>query len=221
VGKRMTDFRAERLMRIEARTVPVPLQDTAVAVLHVLPVSAFSASHGNNVAASRELSRQFRLMGGISTCVDINLDGVVGFDERGPQNKEYTQVFRNGSLELVACDPWYAGDTPKIEGYWLVPGVIAALQQNIGALAAIGIDGPYVVSLAFVGVAGYAMRVKEHLMRREVLLKQSALILPDVFIEDSQFDAGRVLKPTFDILWNAFGFERCPLFDDDGNLLGE
>jgi hypothetical protein len=39
-----------------------------------------------------------------------------------------------------------------------------------------------------------------------------------VLIEDSQFDASRVLKPTFDILWNAFGFERCPLFAEDGKL---
>jgi hypothetical protein len=221
VGKRMTDFRTERLLRIEAGKVPVRLTQAAVAVMHVLPVSAFGASHGQRLMATKSLARKFSVIGDGACCFDVNLDGAVAFEERNEPNTSYTQVFRDGCLEVVVCcDPWQAGTVPMINGPWLVDVTVNALAKSLARLATLSIDAPYVVSVAFIGVDGHSLRRgRAQAGQRTVYLNQSTMVLPDAFVDDPQIEAAHVLRPIFDILWNAFGFECCEEFDDAGNLL--
>jgi hypothetical protein len=55
--------------------------------------------------------------------------------------------------------------------------------------------------------------------RRPVVLTEDALVLPDLIVEEIGGDVAKMLRPTFNILWNAFGFEECPFFDDNGELM--
>ena len=42
------------------------------------------------------------------------------------------------------------------------------------------------------------------------------LILPDVLIEDYDCDVPAALRPVFDALWNAAGYERSLNYDENG-----
>jgi hypothetical protein len=222
VGGRMRDFRAERLMRVEAGRTPVPFGHGAVAVVHILPVSAFSTSHGAQLDATRELVRPIHLLGDDQrpSCFSVNIDGVVGFESRDADNGQYAQMFRNGCLELVASDPWAHLNSPLLRGKWVVFNFIKAISHNIVCLRALGIDAPYVVSISFVRVKGYQLSNGNHAHHRQpVTLVEDVLVLPDLIIEDIDSGVAKTLRPTFNILWNAFGFEECPFFDDNGELM--
>ena len=43
------------------------------------------------------------------------------------------------------------------------------------------------------------------------------IILPEVIIEDIKGEPSRILKPIFDQIWNAAGFEKSRNYDDEGN----
>lgn len=220
VSTRMTNFRTGRLMEVEAGNVAVPMNKSGMSILHILPVSAFSATHSQRLSASKDLARGLTVLGDAPHCFDVNLEGAVAFDGRSQPNAAYAQIFRDGCLELVAGDPWYTGEMPLIEGAWLVAKAVDALSKNIAKLASLGIDGPYVVSFSLVGVQGYGLRLHEGAATPSLCLKRSTVVLPDAFVEDAQFKSSVVLKPIFDVLWNAFGYERCPMFDDSEELQG-
>ncbi len=53
-------------------------------------------------------------------------------------------------------------------------------------------------------------------------IDRDTLVLPEVFIEDyesiiNESEVARTLRPIFDAIWNACGFERSYNYDEDGN----
>lgn len=214
LSTRITHFRTSRLMEVEAGNVAVSMMKSGMSIMHILPVSAFSANSSQRLSASKELARGLAILGDTPHCFDVNLHGAVAFNDRSQSNPAYAQIFRDGCLELVAGDPWYTGEVPLIEGEWLVTKAVDALSKNIATLSSLGIDGPYVVSFCLVEVQGYGLRRHQGAETPSPRLKRSTVMLPDAFVEDAQFNSSVILKPIFDVLWNAFGYERCPYFVD-------
>jgi hypothetical protein len=187
--------------------------------LHVLPVGAFTGVGGPLLQASKELARKFRLISGQGSCPDVNLDGAVHFERRGVANRQYTQVFRNGCLEMVAILPPYSGEDLRISGHWLVKNIIESLTVNLQQLEALGVGEPMVVSLAFLGVEQYSLETHNEVSRNHgTAAKIPRFVLPDVLIDGAAWDAKSELRGVFDVLWNAFGFEECTVYNPDGSL---
>jgi len=129
-------------------------------------------------------------------------------------------MFRNGCIELATSDPHAGCEKPLLRGKWIVYSFTQAIANNIRCLHALGVDAPYVFSLSFVGVKGYMFSNGDRAsMRRPVVLNEDVLIIPDIFIEEADAELKKILKPTFDILWNAFGFEECGFYDDNEKLV--
>jgi len=79
---------------------------------------------------------------------------------------------------------------------------------------------PVVLALSLIGVRGLQM------VRSDIFgynysepIARDTLLLPEAWIEDLSAPAGRVLKPLFDLVWNACGREGSPNFDADGNWI--
>lgn len=43
------------------------------------------------------------------------------------------------------------------------------------------------------------------------------LILPEILVESFSEPPGKILRPLFDLVWNACGFPKSKNFDDKGN----
>lgn len=219
VGKRLEEFRVERLMRIEAGRTPVLLEPHAVAVLHVLPIRAFTGVGGQVLQANKDLARKFQLIAGQGYCPDVNLDGAVHFERRDVANKEYTQVFRNGCLEMVATLAPYYKDELRIPGDWLVRNIIQSLAANLRQLMALNVGEPLVVSLAFLGVENYSLETHNELSRDHGgTKKDQRFVLPDVLVDGPEWNVQSGLRHVFDVLWNVFGFEACTTYMGDGSI---
>ena len=48
---------------------------------------------------------------------------------------------------------------------------------------------------------------------------QDDLLLAEIVIEQAGFDSAAALRPIFDMLWNAFGYERCNGYDEQGKWI--
>jgi len=93
------------------------------------------------------------------------------------------------------------------------------LAQVIGELRKLGVSGPAIVGCAFLNVIGYEFGVGGPLPpRRKPVADRHHLVLPETWIDElaSVTDIDAVARPTLDVLWQAFGLERCIEYDSQG-----
>ena len=126
-------------------------------------------------------------------------------------------MFRTGVLEAVAVfQPQGEGEL-YLSAARIEKQLIQALPPFIDALVNKEVEPPYFVFLAFLKVRGYQLATSEgFLSRSDILTDRDSLILPEVEIEQVGFDSAAVLRPLFDMLWNAFGYENCQDYDEHG-----
>ncbi|MCU6499308.1 hypothetical protein LPN04_16040 [Rugamonas sp. A1-17] len=206
IGQQARQFITDRLMRVEAKSTPVPLVNGGKMVLHFIPVSAFSTHSGIRLSATKELASNLTMISGPGHCLNVNLEGAVQFESRSEPSNQYAQIFRNGCLE-VACALQGPDGSVRIYGEWTVKNVIQAVQRNLRFLSGLEVGMPIVIALSFVSISGYALDAERRVA--DLASHQHALILPDVLVEGADADVKALMKPLFDILWNAFGFEEC------------
>jgi hypothetical protein len=141
-------------------------------------------------------------------------------------------LFRNGHVEFRAVatshcfvSPRYT-TSPTPEGRWLNPLFLTEyLHSFLSLVGAIveeaGISEPVVVSVIVANARGlllYPYRSVDALVSRHpVPWEDQHLEVPSMLFPYPP-QPGPAAKLIGDRLWNAFGFENCPVFDEDGNL---
>ena len=80
------------------------------------------------------------------------------------------------------------------------------------------IEPPYFLFLSFVGVRGCTLAVDRNMLWRGVpTLQEDMVVLPEILIADRDVQPHQLLRPVFDMVWNAFGFIRSLNYDDQGH----
>ena len=190
-------------------------------IIHVLPLGAFLANYAVAIASYRGSKHRLRPIDSSGGDERINLDGFVTFTgDQDRASRAYTQVFRTGVVEAVSV--LYTD-----EGRMNLPSVayeedvMEVLRSYYSFAEEFDIDPPYYLFLSFVGVRGCNFVVGRRWMSEEaVVLRQETLILPEIVIESRDDPSHQVLRPTFDMVWNAFGFAASSNYDDQGNWVG-
>ena len=220
--ERVRRFRDDRLARIVAGETPVPLKDGAKLVLHLLPLASFTGSFQFDLGQIRERQLDFRPIGTSGWNNRFNVDGVATFSGSHADNlvsRSYCQVFRSGRIESV----W--ADLVRRQGdYAFMPSVayekylIEVVRSYVGAMGKLEIPSPIIVVVSIMDVVGVRMDPDTAVFWDESFpIDRNMLLLPDVLIEDYACDVPRVLRPIFDAVWNATGFERSMNYDEEGN----
>ena len=97
--------------------------------------------------------------------------------------------------------------------------VLAGYLQD---LRSVGVDAPLYLMLTLLGVYGFNFAVSERLQVRAVgnraihPIDRRVLDVPDRFIESLDANIDGVLRPVFDVLWNAAGWPRSMSYDEQG-----
>ncbi|MCI0557409.1 MAG: ATP-binding protein [Nitrososphaera sp.] len=217
IAERIRAFRADRLMKIEAGQTPVPIVTAATMVFHLVPLVSFSSSPPIRISFGSTERQVFYPLGRSGWSTNVNLDGYVIFTDRSGDSAAYTQVFRSGMVESVAVFEPHEGYPPSLPTGWIEEQLIQALPRFIQALISKDLEPPYFLFLSFLKARGYQLATAErYLSRSDILTDRDSLILPEVEIEQVGFDSAAVLRPLFDMLWNAFGYENCQNYDDHG-----
>lgn len=223
------EFRVTRLAEIQAGDGPIPLVGQTMAVLHVIPLAA--ADPGFAIDLRRALAvRQSPLahpMGVTSHLDRCNGDGFLTCSASDPKGRvrSYLQLFRSGCLESVDSSVLYNRDDSRVfYGDSCEDTILESLERHLGFLQAVGVPVPLSVMLSFVGVRGCIVlrtgpQAVHHAWEPEFdrSIRNDALLLPEVVLESYSADVKCVLRPAFDALWNASGYDGSPSYNDKGD----
>lgn len=223
VTERLRQFRAERVMRIESGSTPVPLTNRPKVVLHLVPLQAFTSRAQVEVREFQWQSRvgQLQTIAGGFDGWRYNLDGLLThLEERDGVAMSYVQVFRNGTIEAADsyCVSGGVGHEHVIPSSAFEKKVVSVMPALFESLKFMNLDSPIVLMMSLIGVKGMQMGLERGLSQR---IDDDVLLLPEQLIESYPSDAGPVIKPLMDMVWNACGLERSPNFDIEGKYYGK
>jgi hypothetical protein len=154
----------------------------------------------------------------------INLDGLAAYCGGVNGSMAYTQLFWNGSIEAV-------------EAYWLNVGrsggartiphraiertLLSYLTKLFDIQKGLGVNPPVVIALSLTETSGFKMAVDMDPFEQGTLVTEENLVLPETVVESFDESPGRILKPLFDLVWNACGYAKSKNFDEQGNWIGQ
>ncbi len=206
-------FRDDRIAKILADETPIPLQGKHRVVLHLIPFSsmAFSAAVDLELAAKNSSNLPPIGSTGYASCRH-NFDGLVAQDY-----EDYLQLFRNGAIEAVNSSLLTVQDIIPASAF--ESNVFGAVDRYLKLQHDLAVSPPIVLLLTLIGVNGYVTETQQGSMMRGLgtikgAIDRDILALPDMMIEDMARPADEILRPAFDIIWQACGFKCCPNYDN-------
>ena len=218
VVERIRSFRADRIIALANNETPVSCQPGAKLVLHCIPF--VSVSEPRNLDISRFYTQPAKVwvMDSSGWNHRINLDGLVAFSG-GPQCHSYTQLFRSGIIEAVHASLL----NHEVRGIKNIPSigyeriVLEHLPRCLAVIKELEINPPLAVALSLVNVRGSQMFASnDYDLYSHYQLAQDHLILPEAVVDDAAKEPAKILKPIFDLVWNAFGYDRSWNFNENG-----
>jgi hypothetical protein len=51
-------------------------------------------------------------------------------------------------------------------------------------------------------------------------LGREVAVFPEAYVDSFDADVAAIMRPVFNVAWNAFGLPRCDVYDDQGRLRG-
>lgn len=225
LADKLKNFRLDRINRLISGGSPVKLTSNHLIVLHVLPV--VSARPDLKLSASSfkkilDIDKP-RPIGASGWSRAFNIDGlIISADWKDDSYHGYVQIFRNGFLESVESQIL----TPEGDGLYIASiawerDLIEAFPSYLRSIQALEIPPPYVVSVSLLNVRDYRMYVGPgYGSRHQRPVDRDHLLTDDILVEDCDQPADIILRPLFDQIWNACGWERSINYKDDGRWGG-
>ena len=231
-SQRLRDFRLERLSDVVAQQTPVPLPEAATVLLHSVPLGAFSRTAGPYDLSSLEVHKAFPHVKPIYGSVHDtwhNFDGKVGVFSLQSGPRSYVQVYRNGILEAAdtrILDFFGRGtreEAGEIPHVLLEKHVIVTVASMLRFQKNLGADPPVALMLSLARVSGYQIRqtgsgAYDSFGRP---IDRDVLVIPEVLVESlekiNEPAVAGLLRPVFDMVWNATGHARSENYDAAGN----
>ncbi len=94
--------------------------------------------------------------------------------------------------------------------------IVGSVEQYLMGFKELGIDPPILCFLAIQGASGAHFRVDDCFAVGRHVVDRDPLVLPDITIDDLDGDIPTILRPVFDMVWNACGYLRSFNFDEHG-----
>jgi hypothetical protein len=228
IAERITAFRTDRIVRIAAGETPVPLGPGGKVAIHVVPVPAFADGRlldvVSAVAAGTHVPLPLDGMGA-GNRPGINIDGFLNYTDRPAGGRQsYAQFFRSGVIEGVGnLSKRDADGNPYFVAAEFTNKVVIALRQYLSVLEAFDAGLPVYafLSLCDVGQCYYRYSPDGAGWSDTGPLNREILALPEVHIDNFRTDVPALMRPVFNVLWNAFGFQQCEMYDGQGVWKGK
>ena len=222
VTERVRQFRIERIDAILQGNTPDPLAGRSYLCIHMIPISAFDPSFSFDITTVREQGTTLPPIGQHGWNPRVNFDGLLFSTPTGTgEATAYVQLFRNGVIEAVDCD-LLAPSQLDPQGSELIPSiayekdVIQAVNEYSEFYKKHELPTPVLVGLSMMNVKGFHMAVRGVPYGARAI-DRDHLILPDRLAESLDFEPASFLRPCFDQIWNACGYDRSLNYDEKGN----
>ncbi|RDJ10086.1 hypothetical protein B5K05_13200 [Rhizobium phaseoli] len=227
VGERIRTFHLDRLVKISAGETPVPMRDSGKLAIHVVAIPAFTDGRLADIWRILEKGTHLPLPPDevrLPRKPAVNFDGFVNYTQSDPtQRSAYVHFFRNGTIEGVAELGTHQEGNSLLVGAPFTRLVIETVRQYVAVLSSYEAGLPISIYLSICNArktvnrydvpgGGYS---ETRPAGREILA------VPEILLNEADPDISALMLPAFDMLWNAFGRERCDAYDAAGRWRGE
>ncbi|SIO59849.1 AlbA family DNA-binding domain-containing protein [Paraburkholderia phenazinium] len=227
MAERIRSFQADRLVKIAAGDTPIPLNQLGKVVVHVIPVPSFADGRLADIVQAIATGTHVPLppdeIGG-SNQTGVNLDGFYNYTNRHEEGTRlaYAQFFRNGAMEGVGELRHEPDGQSRFVGLDFTTLVIKAVRQYLGVLKSYDTGLPVYVFLSLCNATRTVYRYSpEGLGWSETSpIGREIVALPEIYLDNYDVDVPAVLRPVFNVLWNAVGLHRCDMYDSQGEWRG-
>ncbi len=211
ITERIRNFRVDRISKIFAGETPVPFYENAKIVLHLIPITSFNPAQSYDIGkiASHPEKMPPIYSGGLNW--RYNLDGLLTYSGgRQDKSHSYVQLFRNGIIEAVEGLLLQPYKQQLIIRIIYEQKLVSSLTDYLAVLKTLEVEPPIFIFLTLLGVKGYSMGIDtwKYDIDEVYTIDRDILQLPEVMVENYDERAENVLKPCFDSIWNACGFQR-------------
>ena len=136
--------------------------------------------------------------------------------------KGYTQLFRNGIVEAVRVytSPPQGYPSISIPSVSYEKKIIQDLEQYLALTKLLDLSTPIVIALSFTNTKGCLLHLNAERGGPRGPLSVDRLVIREVRMNTLEEEPSTVLRPVFDMVWNAFGAERSYNYDDKGKWVG-
>ena len=216
-------FREDRIMKIIANEGPVNLKANAKIMVQLVPLAAFQSNVRYDLKEIANHTVGLRPLDGSSRQWRYNLEGMLAYgaalSHQVPDS--YIQVFFNGIIETVSATILAPYDNklliPAVRGLNYEKEIIEVVKDYLACQERLSVDPPILFFITLMGVKNYVMGYN----RRDDFFKEKKvdrdiLQLPEVRIDSYSINVEEALKPVFDMIWNACGFDRSYNYDEAG-----
>ncbi len=213
------NFRLDRISNIFSNEHAVPFVESAKIVLHFIPLDSLGGPKDYELnkyfSRNKYPEKIFRFANNIAW--RFNIDGFLTYREpHDGKSNMYVQVFRNGIIEYV-----HRISGNEIYSMAFQNEIIEFTSRYLSLLKTINVGLPIFIFMTLLEVKDFPLIVEEKYKifptDKEDKIDKNIFIFPEIAIEDYEVDKPRILRPWFDLLWNACGYERCFHYDDNGN----
>ena len=219
LAHRVRDFRVGRVAALIAGELPYAFGPGPLLLMHVLPIRALDPLDRSDVTPfARGVVLRPPTSDNLAIHFCYNFDGVLYYALGGPNGDVYaiTQSFRSGGIEAIDSFILRFSGANFIHAQRLEDTLIVSLGQYLARLKEWGAGTPVFVLMTLLGVRGAVIAVNREVQTK---IDRDALFLPEAVIEDFSEDVAVKLRPAFDAMWQAAGWERCFDYDDKGGRL--
>lgn len=215
IARQIRDFRAGRIVDIASGNTPFPMEAGAKLIFHLMPFSSFAENRKIDLREVEKISGiNFHPLDFHGGNWIYNLEGFWFGSDLYKEATSYSQIFRNGVIECVELLGIGQGEK-RIPQVFFERKIIEAFPRFVDGLIKLGIRTPFFVALAFVEVRDCFLASEIYLERSSrVVWRENLLVIPEIEITEFNEDAGILLKPLFDMVWNTFGFGESQNYRD-------
>lgn len=229
--KRIEEYKQERYYEILLNKYKNLIEDLPIFVVHYIPISTLNGSKTNllpqtkikeemNNCSSKALGVGYEKTITIdSVSIKHNLGGtsaIANYKTNGIIEKATTRFFRK-QFEFTDISPRKIMD--YINGYQLIDSLIKDFYEVRKYYEKVEVDTPILVCCSILNSANYTIPTN---MFHDVLNKidRDMLYINNLYVENFDKSIEEILKPIFDSIWNACGYEQCPAYDENKKYIG-
>lgn len=224
IAERINKFGENRISLINANETPVPLKGNAKIILHLIPLSSVSSDKTYDMSNLPFNPKEIQPFSSMAWNGRYNMDGYLTYSTTANGKAySYVQLFKNGIFEAVESsllEPELSLSDLKIPHVAFEEYIMKAFDRYISNLKVLNVGMPIFAFLTLVGVKGYSLTNNPSWIFRGDSIDKDVLSLPEVIIENFEFEVEKVLKPWFDTVWNACGFPYSLNYDISGKWIG-
>lgn len=222
---RIRQFKNERIAAVIADDTPVLLNRGGKIILHLIPLEAFSPNVSFAIRLIQDLQSKLQPIYSSGWNHRQNLEGILIYaGNRRDQSRSYVQLYRNGIIEAVEGHLLrYDRETKQIPSIAYERELLKSLPKYLTFLKELGVNPPIFLFLTISGAKGFKMAVSHDRFEDDgsYPIDRDPLLLPESLIEAYDVDPKEMLRPIFDLIWNACGFERSFNFDENGEWIND